>query len=229
MQKCFHLSLFFWRIQTPDWELGLQPHLTELLLTKSQNHRLNEVGRALGSHLVQLHAQAGPPTASYPESSPESFWKSLRRTVHQLSAWSMPMHCHPHSTDVLPGVPVCACGLMSCHWAPLKRAWTHLLNTCPLEGWVRSPPDLLQAELQISQPLTFAHGRCFMSLAAFLAVCWNLSEISLFFLNWEVQAWTQYSIYGLTRTVYRGRRTSLYLLAARLFQIHLGYPWPSGV
>jgi len=129
MQKCFHLSLFFWRIQTPDRELGLQPHLTELLLTKSQNHRLNEVGRALGSHLVQLHAQAGPPTASYPESSPESFWKSLRRTVHQLSAWSMPMHCHPHSTDVLPGVPVCACGLMSCHWAPLKRAWLCTLCT----------------------------------------------------------------------------------------------------
>lgn len=47
-------------------------------------------------------------------------------------------------------------------------------------------------------------------------ICWTCSSTSLSFLYWTGQNWTQYSRYGLTSAKWRGRTTSLALLATLL-------------
>ena len=115
MQKCFHLNLFFWRIQTPDWELGLQPHLTELLLTKSQNHRLNEVGRALWK-------SSGPT----PCSSRATYSKLPRIKSRELLKVSKedspPALCMVHANALSPTQHRCA------SWCSSLCLWPHVLS-----------------------------------------------------------------------------------------------------
>ena len=60
-----------------------------------------------------------------------------RRRLHNLSGQPIPELCHPLSKEVhfhvLMELPVPCCPL-TCHWAPLKRAWPHPLD-CPLDTY----------------------------------------------------------------------------------------------
>ena len=61
-----------------------------------------------------------------------------------------------------------------------------------------------------------APTRCSSPLIIFLALLWICSSMSMSFLCWGPQSWTQYSRWGLTRAERRGRITSHDLLAMLL-------------
>ena len=83
-------------------------------------------------------ARAGPPTAGCPGPCPDGFWISPRMETPQPpwvtfasaqspSQWKRVSWCWEATSCV----SVCARCLWSCHWAPLKGAWLHLLFTLP--------------------------------------------------------------------------------------------------
>lgn len=60
------------------WGFPLQPYVVIhiFIFVVSQNHRMVEIGRTFGCHLVQ--AQAGSPRTGFPGPSPDGFWISPR-------------------------------------------------------------------------------------------------------------------------------------------------------
>uniref|UniRef100_A0A8C0A0C6 Uncharacterized protein n=1 Tax=Anas zonorhyncha TaxID=75864 RepID=A0A8C0A0C6_9AVES len=78
------------------------------------------------------------------------------------------------------------CCLLSCHWAPLKTTWLHLLFTSPsvVSDVARSPPEppLLQAEKsQLSQALLTGEVLQALDHLAFLPYCVVCMYVFIYF------------------------------------------------
>lgn len=103
---------------------------------------------------------------------------------------------------------------LTCHWAPLKRAWIHLLYTFPSAIYkidqMHSEPSLLWAKWsQLSQPFSERWSRF---LIIFVALQWTLFRSSTCLLYWGAQNCTQYSRCSLTSTGPRGNAPTKELL-----------------
>ena len=82
---------------------------------------------------------------------------------------------------------------------------------------IRSHPRLLFYRLNSHSSLSFfLCGRCSSPFMNSVALCWTLSSTSMSSLCRGAQNWTQYSRGGLTSAEWRGRLTSLDLLATLL-------------
>lgn len=137
---------------------------------------------------------------------------------HNLSKQPVPVLSHLHSIirhiqvelPVHHLLPIASGPIPWHHWeepgsillAPSFRYWQTLmrftLSVISFWGWT-SPVSLWE--------------RCFSLLIIFVALHWTCSVSSLSLLSWGAQNWTQHSRCGLTRSEWRGRITSLELLA----------------
>jgi len=127
--------------------------------------------------------------------------------VHNLSGQPIPLLIYPHSEEVFPNVkmgppvfqcvPTTSCPVTGHHW----KGSGYIFCT-PSDIYVhwRDPPSLLFPTP--NGPLFLScstYERCSSPLTVLVALQWSLSNMSISFLNWEAQNWTQYSKCGLTR------------------------------
>lgn len=122
-------------------------------------------------------------------------------------------------------VSVSAYCLLSSHWAPIKRAWLHLLHFLArnLQTLIRCPISILfSMQNSLTHSLSHSSGhRCSCPVVILVALCQILSGTSMFVLFWGSKNWTKQSRCDLAIAKQRGRITSLGLLKM-LCLIHAG-------
>ena len=146
-----------------NWSIGL-------FIAVKQNHRNTEWLRLEGTSggcLVQLSFSGRAIWSRMPMTMSRHKYVQRGR-LHNLSGLPVPVLSPSQWKSVFlfwdgetlppnPSVSVCAHCLLSCHWAPLKRAWLHrlctLLSDVGTYWWCLPEHSLLQAEQsQLSQP-----------------------------------------------------------------------------
>lgn len=115
-----------------------------------------------GDHLLYPLLKRGHPKQVAQDHVKSALEDLQRGRLHSLSGQPVPGLHHPHSRKAFPDVQtephfVCACCLLTWHWAPLKTEWLSLHHPFRyLHTSIRSPPEppLLHAEQsQQSRPL----------------------------------------------------------------------------
>ena len=104
-----------------------------------QNHRMVGVGRDLcGSSSPTLLPKQGHLQQAAQDLVQAGLLYLQRRRLHNLLWQPVPVLHHPQREEVLAQcldgtscASVCAHCPLSCHWAPLKRAWPHPPDTHP--------------------------------------------------------------------------------------------------
>ena len=120
----------------PTWQSIHQPVSSTL---KSQNYRKVRVGRDLcGSSSPNPPAEAGSPRAGCTGPRPGGCWISPEKVTPQplwaaCSRAPSPSEGRSSSScsEGTSSASVCACCLLSCHWAPLQRVCPHPPDTHP--------------------------------------------------------------------------------------------------
>lgn len=134
-------------------------------------------------------------------------WTSPQKETVQ-SRQSVLVLCHPQSKDffphtqrelpVFPFGPNGSCAVAGHHWqvsgpillAPSLKTFVLINTNINLFSSVRYPLLFLQAK-QSQTPQSFLIREMIYSLIIFIALHWTVSSSSLYFLNGEVQNWTQ--------------------------------------
>jgi len=142
----------------------------------TSNHRIIGARRNLWRTSRPASCWNGFPTAGWTGKHQSGFSESLKSKLHNLSWKPLSGLCYSQSKEVLSHVCKELPLFQLLPPAPLKRAWTHPLDSCTLDIYEECWDPLSAGWTAPGLPASI---RCSGILIIFVALCWALTRSSL--------------------------------------------------